>query len=92
MMYTLGLRDAKELDTMVQQFADEENVTIPTDIHPYSYDEILGTEFKVIQPADLYEYDEEYKVWIDQSDNEAYIKELGRSRRKPHHCRHRTAG
>lgn len=76
MMYTLGLRDAKELDTMVQQFADEENVTIPTDIHPYSYDEILGTEFKVIQPADLYEYDEEYKVWIDQSDNEAYIKEL----------------
>ena len=76
MMYTLGLRDAKELDTMVQQFADEENVTIPTDIHPYSYDEILGTEFKVSQPADLYEYDEEYKVWIDQSDNEAYIKEL----------------
>ena len=76
MMYTLGLRDAKELDTMVQQFADEENVTIPTDIHPYSYDEILGTEFKVIQPADLYEYDEEYKVWIDQSDNKAYIKEL----------------
>ena len=76
MMYTLGLRDAKELTTMVQQFADEENVTIPTDIHPYSYDEILGTEFKVIQPADLYEYDEEYKVWIDQSDNEAYIKEL----------------
>lgn len=76
MMYTLGLRDAKELDTMVQQFADEENVTIPTDIHPYSYDEILGTEFKVIQPADLYEYNEEYKVWIDQSDNEAYIKEL----------------
>lgn len=76
MMYTLGLRDAEELDTMVQQFAEEENVTVPTDIRPYSYEEILGTEFKVINPADRYEYDEEYKVWIDQSDNEAYIKEL----------------
>lgn len=76
MMYTLGLRDAEELDTMVQQFAEEENVTVPTDIRPYSYEEILRTEFKVINPADRYEYDEEYKVWIDHSDNEAYIKEL----------------
>lgn len=76
MMYTLGLRDAEELDTMVQQFSREENVTVPKDIHPYSYQDILGTSFKLINPSDCYEYDEEYQVWVDQSDNKKYMKKL----------------
>lgn len=76
MMYTLGLRDAAELDTMVQQFSREENVTVPKDIHPYSYQDILGTSFKLINQSDCYEYDEEYQVWVDQSDNKNYMKNL----------------
>ncbi len=29
MLYTLGLRDSSELESMVEQFADEEEVTAP---------------------------------------------------------------
>ncbi len=32
MLYTLGLRDALELDEMIQQFIDEEDVDTPEDI------------------------------------------------------------
>ena len=45
MMYTLGLRDAEELDTMVRQFMAEEDVETPSDVGTYSYDDILGTVF-----------------------------------------------
>lgn len=76
MMYTLGLRDAEELDTMVRQFMAEEDVETPSDVGTYSYDDILGTVFKLVNSADYYEYDSEYHVWTDKSGDEAYLKDL----------------
>lgn len=76
MMYTLGLRDAEELDEMVRQFAAEETVETPDNIGSYSYDEILDVSFRLVSSADYYEYDSEYDVWVDQSDNETYMENL----------------
>ena len=76
LQYTLGLRDSKELDDMVQKFMAEESVEAPEDTGTYTYDQILGTKFKLVNSADYYEYDEEYKVWKDKSDNNAYMKKL----------------
>ena len=76
MLYTLGLRDGDELDTMVQQFAEEEKVSVPDDITGYAYDDILGITFKLVNAADCYEYDEEYRVWTDRSENAAYMRDL----------------
>lgn len=76
LQYTLGLRDSKELDEMVQAFMAEEAVETPEDVGPYKYDEILGTKFKLVSSTDYYEYDKEYKVWKDKSDNSSYMKKL----------------
>ena len=76
LQYTLGLRDGKELDDMVQKFMAEEAVEKPENEGPYTYDEILGKKFKLVNSTDYYEYDEEYKVWKDKSDNSSYMKKL----------------
>lgn len=76
LQYTLGLRDGKELDDMVQKFMAEEAVETPENEGPYTYDEILGKKFKLVNSTDYYEYDEEYKVWKDKSDNSSYMKQL----------------
>ena len=76
LQYTLGLRDGKELDDMVQKFIAEEAVETPENEGPYTYDEILGKKFKLVNSTDYYEYDEEYKVWKDKSDNSSYMKKL----------------
>ena len=76
LQYTLGLRDGKELDYMVQKFMAEEAVETPENEGPYTYDEILGKKFKLVNSTDYYEYDEEYKVWKDKSDNSSYMKKL----------------
>ncbi len=76
MQYTLGLRDASELDRMVEQFAAEEDVETPDDIHPYSYDDILSVTFKLVNAADFYQYDEEFGVWKDKSDDKDFVRSL----------------
>lgn len=76
MLYTLGLRDAAELDTMVQQFVQEENVTTPDDIGSYDYNDILGITFKLVSSPDYYEYDSEYGVWRDKRDDASYMRNL----------------
>lgn len=76
MLYTLGLRDSMELDEMIQQFIKEENVKTPENLGTYTYDDIIGKKFKLINSSDCYEYDKQYKVWKDKTDNSHYMKKL----------------
>ena len=76
MLYTLGLRDEAELQDMIEQFAAEEDVTAPTDITDPTYDEILNITFKLVNACDYYEYDSEYDVWRDKTDNNDYMRQL----------------
>ncbi|MGN1113345.1 MAG: ATP-binding cassette domain-containing protein, partial [Acutalibacteraceae bacterium] len=75
-MYALGLRDSVELEDMIKQFIAEEDVKEVDDIKPFSYDEILGKEFKLVYGTDYYEYDKEYEVWKDRSGDKEYLKKL----------------
>lgn len=76
MLYTMGLRDSAELDEMIQQFIDEENVAIPENIGSYSYEDFLGITFKLVNSSDYYEYDSQYGVWKDKSQDESYMDKL----------------
>ena len=76
LLYTLGLRDFDELDDFVAQFSNGEDVDTPENLGSYSYDDILGTTFKLINSSDCYEYDEEYKIWRDKTENTKYMKNL----------------
>ena len=76
MLYTLGLRDSVELDKMVEEFLAEEPVEVPDNIRSYSYDEFLGISFKLVNSSDYYEYDEEYGIWRDKTDDDSYMQNL----------------
>lgn len=76
MLYTLGLRDYRELDEMIQQFINEESVTVPESSGSYSYEEILDISFKLVNAADMYEYDSRYGVWKDKEDDKDYMNSL----------------
>ena len=76
MLYTLGLRDSMELDEMIQQFIDEENVETPDNMGSYTYEDIIGITFKLVNSSDYYEYDSQYQVWRDKTDDEEYMKSL----------------
>ncbi|RDB62034.1 ABC transporter [Gordonibacter sp. 28C] len=76
MLYTLGLRNSDELDTMVKQFAAEEEVTTPTGIEYPSYEDIMGVTFKLVKATDYYVHDDEFGVWKDKTDDTNYMRDL----------------
>lgn len=76
MLYTLGLKKYQELDDMIDQFLNEEEVDIANYDETYSYEDIIGTIFKLVMNSDCYEYDKSNKIWRDKSGNEKYMKKL----------------
>ena len=74
--YTLGLRDSTEYENMVSAFMSEKEIDVPENNDSFSYDDLLGMTFKVVNSADYYEYDSEYDIWKDKTGNDAYMKDL----------------
>ncbi|MFQ8661069.1 MAG: ATP-binding cassette domain-containing protein [Clostridia bacterium] len=79
LLYTLGLRDYSEIQDLVTQFSSGKEVDTPKDLGTYNYEDILGTTFKLVNVSACYEYDEEYKVWRDKTDNKEYMKNVVRN-------------
>lgn len=76
LLYLLGLKDYSQLEAMVRQFANEEEVVVPEGETEVTYDQIMATKLRVVNPADFYRYDSEYKVWVDKSDDDAFMAQL----------------
>lgn len=74
--YTLGLRDSTEYENMVSAFMSEKEIDVPENNDSFSYDDLLGMTFKVVNSADYYEYDSEYDIWKDKTGNDAYMNDL----------------
>jgi hypothetical protein len=76
MAYAMGLRDAAELDAMVEQMINDEEIVTPGDTKSYTYDQIMGVSFKLVNATDYYAYDEQYDVWTDKRTDTEYLKQL----------------
>ena len=75
-LYALGLRDSAELDKMIQQFAQNQNVDVPTDFKTYRYSDFIGIQFKLVNAADRYLRDDDHNAWVDKSDDKDFMKGL----------------
>ena len=71
-LYTLGLKDQKELEEKWKAIQNGEEVA-ESEQTSYTYDELLNLSFKLILNSDYYE--KENGLWIDKSDDEEYMKE-----------------
>lgn len=71
-LYSLGLKDQKELEKKWEKVQNGEEIE-ESEQTSYTYDELLGLSFKLILNSDYYQ--KENGLWIDNSDNEEYMKE-----------------
>ena len=70
-LYTLGLLDAQALQDAVEAAARGEDVSIDTEVHSYSYDDILALRFRLLTNTDCFVRQD--GQWVDKSDDEAYL-------------------
>ena len=72
-LYAIGLKDQEELTEMTSKIMKGEVLDDPIQTS-YTYDEIIGTEFKLILNTDYYEKQE--NIWVDKSTNSLYMKKV----------------
>ncbi len=72
-LYALGLKDQKELEEKWNKVQNGEEVE-ESESTSYTYDELLDLSFKLVLNSDYYA--KENGLWVDKSEDEAYMKEL----------------
>ena len=75
-LYQLGLRDFNEYKELVQSVVEEKETKVELDSVEHTYRELLSTDMKVVVGADLYSKDETYGVWVDKSEDEAFLNDV----------------
>ncbi|MCD7734101.1 MAG: ABC transporter ATP-binding protein/permease [Clostridiales bacterium] len=75
-MYTLGLADYSILEDLLDQFVNGEDAVVTEEYDSFTYDEVLGLTFKLVSAADYYQYDSEYELWVDKTDDDDYMLNL----------------
>ncbi len=75
-LYMMGLQDIADMEEMIDEFVAGEEVQKPVIDETYTVDDFVGIKFKLVENTDLYEYDSEYGVWTDKSEDEAYMQQL----------------
>ncbi len=76
LVYSLGLRDTKELATLVSTVMSGKGVDINNTPKEFSYDELMAVDLRLIQPSDTYVYNQKYGVYEDMSGDKDFMQKL----------------
>lgn len=72
-LYTLGYLEQDELIDNMNKMLKGEKVSASKE-QTYDYEDFIGDTFKLVLNTDYYE--KENGIWIDKSDDEAYLKDM----------------
>ncbi|NLV51248.1 MAG: ABC transporter ATP-binding protein/permease [Clostridiales bacterium] len=73
-LYSLGLMDQSEVQEMLQAALAGKKIEPKTE--SWTYEELLGTTYKLVLPTDYYVYHSETGTWTDNSINADYMTYL----------------
>ena len=73
-LYSLGIKDAKELSDSMEKIKNGEELKAPEEMESYTYEDILNYKFKVVLNTDYYK--KAGNAWQDMSEDSSYMKEV----------------
>ena len=76
MAYTLGIKDPKELNNMIQQVMQGKEPENPAEPARWTYDDLMALRFRLVPASQKYRYNEEYNVWEDMSQDQDHMRRL----------------
>ncbi|WP_291579061.1 ABC transporter ATP-binding protein/permease [Clostridium sp. UBA6640] len=74
-LYSIGLMNPEEYKEIMKAAMSGDDVK-ESEQASFTYDEILGTTFKLVLNTDYYKYDKEANVWEDMRKDENYMTKL----------------
>ncbi len=76
LVYSLGLRDDKELLDMISKIMAGEKVEEVNEPLEWTYEELMDLSFKLVNPTDKYKYNATYNVYEDMSADVDYMQDV----------------
>ena len=74
-LYSIGVLDVEELNRLVGSTMNADgSVDVPETDVSFTYDDALGTTFKVLSPTDTYRKNDETGGWTDMSGDEGFMR------------------
>ncbi len=76
LLFSLGLKDIKELEKMLTNITQGEGTEDNTAPLELTYDELMNIELKLIHASDTYKYNSKYKVYEDMATDKKFMENL----------------
>lgn len=76
LVYSLGLRDDKELMDMISKIMAGEKVEESNEPLEWTYEELMDLQLRLVNPTDKYKYNETYNVYEDMSTDASYMQKV----------------
>ena len=74
LVYSLGLRDDKELTDMIAKIMAGEKVEETSEPLEWTYEDLMNLSLKLVNPTDKYKYNETYNIYEDMSADATFMK------------------
>lgn len=73
-MYALGIKDREALKNIFESFTNGEPI-VPDDNkdEKVNFDKVMEARFKLVNPGEKYAYDNTYNIWVDKSEDVAFM-------------------
>ncbi len=76
LVYSLGLRDTKELSEIVTKVMSGESVDIKNEPMELDYEDLMGLDLRLVYATDLYKYSSDYEIYEDMSEDENFVRDV----------------
>ncbi|MBR3437101.1 MAG: ATP-binding cassette domain-containing protein [Lachnospiraceae bacterium] len=72
-LFALGMKDYSIFEDLVKHYMAGESAESSEEILSFNYTDFIGRCFKLLPSSSYYAYDEEYRIWTDQRENENFM-------------------
>ena len=76
LLYSLELKNSKELQDMVSKIMKEEKVENTSSPLEFTYEELMNIELKLVDATDTYKYNSEYNIYESMVEDEFFMQNV----------------
>ncbi len=76
LVYSLGLRDSKELENMITNLLQGEATTNNNTPLNFTYEELMNIQLKLVEASDTYKYNSKYNIYESMVEDEKFMEKV----------------
>lgn len=80
--YSLGLRNTKDLTSIVNKIMNNEGAKLDTEPLTLTYEDLMNVDLRLVAPTDIYQYNPTYDLYEDMTGDVEYMRNVYASSEK----------